>query len=275
MNTKIVKLFICPHAFFILIIIFLCRDNIHGQEGARALSLAKATVADQGFWSIMGNPAGLNGLQGIQGGLSIADHFLVSELREGTFALVVPVARSHSGFSLSRYGFGLYSENRAGIAYSGRILEKLFIGAELHYTWIVIGESREQEHLVNCNLGMIFEASESLFLGLHTGNPVSFFQEDPSELPFIRLGTKFLPSREWLILFEVNKTLYRPVSWKAGIEISLLQKVFLRTGISAPPLSLSFGAGFITGRFSIDLASAYHHILGFTPQLSIIYSLRK
>ncbi|MBU2649549.1 MAG: hypothetical protein KKA81_01325 [Bacteroidetes bacterium] len=275
MNTKIVKLFVCPYIFFILVTLFLFQGKVQGQTGARAASLANATVADNGFWAIMGNPAGLNGIQGIQGGLSIADRFLVSELRQGTFALAVPVNRAHTGFSLSRYGFGLYSENRAGIIYSGQILEKLCIGAELHYTWIVVGESKEQEHRVNCNLGMIFKANETLFLGLHTGNPVSFFQDDPTELPCIRLGAKFLPSQEWLILFEVDKTLYRPISWKAGMEISLLQQVFLRTGISVPPLSLSFGAGYINGHFTIDLASAYHYVLGFSPQLSIIYSFNK
>ena len=278
MNTKKSILFSKLICFFIFKLVLFYSAATNGQAGARSKALAESTVADYGFWAIGGNPAGLSTQNILEAGVAIENRFLIKELQGTELAVAYGGKLGSIAASLSRFGFSLYSENRFGLMYSRKLQEKLSIGIELHYQTLAIGEAKDKTRSGDFNLGLIYEISSRVKIGFHAGNPGSFLFSNTTknhETAFFRLGMGFEASENLRVLWETNKTIDQKPLWKCGLEIIPCEKFIIRTGLSVPPLSISFGSGFIIHRLHIDIASSYHYLLGFSPCLSIHYSLSK
>jgi hypothetical protein len=58
---------------------------------------------------------------------------------------------------------------------------------------------------------------------------------------------------------------------KTGIEYTILEKLFLRAGVSGKPYQLSAGIGFQVKKLTLDLATTYSQYLGNSPSVSFQY----
>ncbi|MEM9024528.1 MAG: hypothetical protein AAGB22_12350, partial [Bacteroidota bacterium] len=75
-----------------------------------------------------------------------------------------------------------------------------------------------------------------------------------------------------LVTAETEKDLDLDAQVKAGLEYQVLDQLFLRTGVSSQPFRYSFGFGFRWKAAQLDVATGYHSVLGFSPQLSAHYA---
>jgi hypothetical protein len=73
---------------------------------------------------------------------------------------------------------------------------------------------------------------------------------------------------------EIVKIEDQPVSINAGLQYNIAQKVFLRGGISTHTNNGYFGVGLQLGFARVDLNTAYHPQLGFTPGLLLLFNLK-
>jgi hypothetical protein len=91
----------------------------------------------------------------------------------------------------------------------------------------------------------------------------------------ISLGLAYELSTGILLSADCEKITNRPMRFKTGLEYNVRERLYLRVGMISRPFQFSFGFGFNTGRFRADLSSSYHRFLGFSPQLSVNYSITK
>jgi hypothetical protein len=78
-----------------------------------------------------------------------------------------------------------------------------------------------------------------------------------------------------LLVLESEKRLYAPLCIKGGLEIGFQQKIFLRTGFSLQPLTLTAGIGTRTHRLALDFATSYNPVFTMMYQGSAGYRLGK
>ena len=243
--------------------------------GARGLAMGDASVTFRDINSIFSNQAGLGFLTELSGTVFGESRFLVPEIKliHGGFAY--PTPSGTFGINLSYYGYDQYNEQKIGIAYARKLLDELTIGAQIDYI-----STRIQEYGNSSNftfeLGVQAQLLEVFRIGAHVFSPVRIKITEEDIIPtIIKIGAAWEGSEKVLISAEVEKDIDFPVSFKAGLEYLVVDQLALRAGVSTEPVQNSFGIGLYLGGLRIDLATAYHQVLGFTPSIGISFVNQK
>jgi len=246
--------------------------------GSRGLAMGSATVAISDFWSVFNNPAGTSWEKGISAGFSFENHFFLKELSYKIIGFTIPLKPGTIGIIASQYGNSLYSEIKAGISFSRKFGKYFSAAVQLDYFRVQIAESYGNKNLVSFEIGLLFKANRNISLGLHLLNPVPIkLTVHPVEyLPLVvRLGIAYSISTSFVAILEAEKDLINKLLIKAGAEYHFAKSFSARIGISTNPTIFTFGFGLNFGRFTLDFASGYHPVLGFTPSGSLVFSFQK
>lgn len=245
--------------------------------GARAVSLGHCSVSIADSWSAFNNQAGLAQLKSTSAGIYYENRFLVKELGLSAASFNMPLKQGTIALSVTHFGFEAWNENKFGFAYARAFGNKLSIGAQLDYLVISQEESYKTLNFITFEVGMILEVSGKFNLGIHAYNPInagiSEFTDEKCPGTF-RLGTLYKASGQFHVLAEVEKSTDSDPILRAGIEYEVLPATFIRTGISTEPSFWSFGAGTTFKRYTIDISSSFHAVLGFSPQISVTYKFK-
>ncbi len=236
--------------------------------------MANASVALSDFWAIQNNQAGLAFLKNISAGIYVENKFLVKELNYRIFGFCLPTRSGVFALNINYFGYNLYNESKLGIAYAKAFGDSFSAGIELNYMRIAIGEGYGNKNLVSFEFGLLYSPVEQLNIGFHAFNPTGIWLlalNDECLSTKFRLGITYQFSLNLLISIESEKQLSTKPSLKTGLEYNFNQKFFIRTGVSTNPVTYAFGAGLLLNKLRIDLASSIHQVLGYSPQLSIIY----
>jgi hypothetical protein len=75
------------------------------------------------------------------------------------------------------------------------------------------------------------------------------------------------------LTLETEKRLQAPLRVRGGVEVALKKKIFVRTGFSLQPLTLTVGIGIRTTRVRLDFASTYLSAFSLFHQASVAYRL--
>jgi hypothetical protein len=76
-------------------------------------------------------------------------------------------------------------------------------------------------------------------------------------------------SKKLLLLCEAEKNVDFPLRFKAGIEYQPIADFYFRGGFATEPIEYSFGVGYCYKKnYKLDIGSAYHQILGWSPHFS-------
>jgi len=74
---------------------------------------------------------------------------------------------------------------------------------------------------------------------------------------------------------EAEKTSAQKINIKGGIEYNPTSLIYIRVGGSSYPTQAAFGLGVNYNGLKIDISSAYHSILGLSPQIGLSYAFGK
>ncbi len=253
---------------------FTANDNF--PFGGRQAGMGNAAVSLYDFWGISHNQAGMARQENPAGGFYFENRFLAKEMGFGAGAFLLPAASGVFGVSLSYFGYSLYNESKVGIAYAQSFGDKLSAGVQLNYLYTFIGDGYGSSGNFAVEMGIIYELLPQLYIGAHVFNPTKakitsadgFGHE---YIPTIlRLGFSYAFSDRVLISLETEKDMEREPVFKGGLEYRLAEQFYIRGGLGTKPTQNTFGFGLHTGRFRIDLASSFHHVLGYSPQASIL-----
>jgi hypothetical protein len=243
--------------------------------GSRYQALADASVGLTGCWSVFGNQAGLAGIDRPEFGGSFQNRFLVAELSTSAGLFVFPVLSSVFAVSVYQFGKSPFRQDKIAIAYARRISPKLNFGIQFNYYRLFLSEDNRSAGSSGLELGIQYLLNDQLTLGFHILNPyetgIKTYSGNfryPSQINF---GTLYRISDSFCLTSELVNDFTRSFRIKTGLEYKILEKLFLRTGISGKPYHLSAGIGFQVRKLTLDLATTYNQYLGNSPSASFQY----
>lgn len=255
---------------------FASGDNF--SAGARAAAMGDASVTLADVFSTTTNQAGLAYVRQYTVGIFSDRKFLSAAINNFNLGAALPVEKVGTfGISANFYGYKYYNETKIGVAYARAFGEKVALGVQLDYLRFYVFEGGTRQ-LVTVEAGVQYKPWKVLTLGAHLYNPIPYSIEKiyKERLPTVlKFGLGYEPSRKVLLAVAYQQDIHYKPQFKAGIEYRPLKYVTARAGVQLLPFSASLGFGANVAGLNIDVAGAYHPVLGFTPQLALIYSFKK
>lgn len=249
-------------------------DPVGGARSA-ALGLASTTLTD--VWSAFNNQAGLADLEQISAGVLWENRFLMKELSTQGFALAIPTKSGTFALSGTTFGYNLYREGQYALSYGRKLSETFNAGLQIAYLTTSAGEGYGSTSAVAFQLGFIYELNEQVTLAAHAANPGRAPLNDFNNERYptmLKAGAAWKFSTKVSMLAEVAKDIEQDVAVRAALEYRVIEKLYVRGGVGGNDLQTSFGLGLVLDEFKIDLASAYHPTLGYSPQISLSYDVK-
>ena len=149
------------------------------------------------------------------------------------------------------------------------------VGIQLDYFSIGIGDNYGRANTFSGEIGVMAVLTKNLTVGAHLFNPsrTKIAAYNDEHLPTIlRFGASYKVSEKVLITSEMEKDIDQKAVFKSGLEYNITDPIFVRAGISSNPFVSSFGVVVRLKGFEFDIATAFHSVLGYTPQLSLGYT---
>ena len=246
--------------------------------GSRSHALGNASVAIDDIWAYHHNPANLVSVKKLGLGLSYENRFLLKELQSQGFVVALPLKVGVISFGLQSFGFKNFRTNRLGLGYSMKLAEFLSCGVQLNYHQVRLTDAYGRKDALTAELGLRANITDNWKVAFSVFNltrtKISEFGEDRLST-LMRLGTQYTFSEKVMLVAELEKNIEFPVRFKTGIEYSPIRKLFLRGGFATQPIEISAGLGYrFKEQFQLDLGSAYHQILGWSPNFSFTYLMK-
>ncbi len=262
-----------------IILLYLLTTNLkagNGNDaiGSRANSMGGFTTTLSDLWSTNNNQAGLGFVKDLSAGIYYENRFLLKETSLKAGALVLPLKAGAFGLSITSFGYSAYSENKVGLSYGIKLVEKFSVGIQLGYLNTKLTSEYGQHHAFTASIGIMGNLTKQLSMGVHVYNPnrSKLVEYNNEHIPTImKLGLDYKFSNKVILAVETEKELnFKPVV-KVGVEYHAVEMLYLRGGISSNPTMSSFGFGVKLKQFKLDVSSSFHQTLGLTPSLSLIY----
>ena len=245
--------------------------------GGRSAAMAHASVAFTDFWSLQNNQAGLAFYDHFAAGFYYENRFLVKTLSLNAGGVVIPVGTGAFAMNISYFGYSKYNESKIGVAYARSFGKVLAIGLQLDYLGTSIAEGYGRKGLVTFEVGLLSRINRHLTLGAHIFNPVNVKISDYDNEhipPDIRVGAAYALDDNVLVSVEVEKNMDFDPVLKMGLEYRIVKQVYVRGGVAGGPFTYFFGFGLSFDKLKIDFSSSIHQVLGYSPQISVVYSFR-
>jgi hypothetical protein len=241
--------------------------------GARGLGLGHATTGlHNDSWAIFSNPAMMNAETslGFYG------------LRNYGFANITDVAATGSvqtpfgiaGIGFQRYGDDLFNETKVRFGYKNE-WEMLHFGLVLNYNHLAIAQPYGSGGALGMNVGVAAQLLPTLWIGAKSTNinrPQYEFKTGAEDLPRdLSVGFSYLLEERALFVMDVVKDVRFPVSYHGGVEVTVIEDLVGRVGVTTEPLTYSFGFGYGRELWQVNVAVQHHELLGFSPGLDLLF----
>lgn len=267
--------FVRVHKMFFLAVLIPSLSyagNENYTTGSRTAALGGANVTLCDVWSANLNQAGLAYVDKYSFGVFYENRFMLSQTGLKTLVGAIPTKAGVFGFSVTQFGYSAYSEGKYGIAYARKLGNDVSVGFQLNYVTARAGDIYGSTNNVTAELGFRAKIIDNLYAAAHIYNlsHAKFDDFNNEYIPTIlRAGLEYNFSKRALIIAEAVHDARNPIQIKAGIEYNTQQKFYLRTGITTNPFSQAFGIGVKLKWLNLDAGTAYHYVLGFSPNMSL------
>ena len=229
-------------------------------------------------FSMTSNTASLAQLKSGGFGVYGERRFMLEELGQYTAVVALPT-KSYGTFAVQGDYFGSsgFNENQLGLAYARKVARMVDVGAKFNYHTVQVAGYGSASS-INFEVGTIFHLTERLHTGVHVYNPLSSklgSEGDERLASMYRVGLGYEVSDKVLVSTEIVKQEDVPVNINAGLHYNVVENIFIRAGISTGNNNSFIGAGIRFGSLRLDLNTAYHPQLGFTPGLLLLINFMK
>lgn len=246
--------------------------------GARSMSMGNASVTLDDVFAFQNNPGALGYLENFSFGISYENRFLLRDLQTQSLAVAIPLKAGVVSVGGHMFGGDGFRSYKAGMGYSLKLAEKLAAGIQLNYLGLSLPEGYGSKSAFSGAIGLLADISDQWKIGFSVYNlnraKLSDYQDDRFST-IARLGSSYKFSKKFILALELEKNVEHPLRIRSGAEYQLLDKFYLRGGFNTAPMEGSFGLGYSIKGIAINLGSAYHQILGWSPHFSLTYSTDK
>lgn len=250
-------------------------QNENDPTGARAAAMGGTSLGLTDVWAYHNNQAGLAAIESFTAGAFYENRFLVSGMSFQGFAVANPLGNGVVAVGYSGFGYSVYQENNVGAGYALNLTDNLSAGVRMNYhSTRIATDNYGRTGNVTAELGVQMRVSKNVTVSSHLFNPFRAQLNDFNDerLPtIIGLGAGYRISDELYAALEVEKDIEQKASFRAGVEYHPADILYVRVGTSSNPNLFSFGIGLEFNNLRFDLASSYHSLLGYTPQVSLTY----
>jgi hypothetical protein len=269
--------------FFLSVGCLLCTlitlgGNDNTPLGARSSAIGGASVTLDDVWATQNNQAALASMRNFSAGAFYENKFLLKELSSRAAAVVMPIKIGTIATLIHNFGYSQYQENKYSISFAKAFDPKFSMGIAMDWINIQLGDNQGKKNIFTSELGIFSKPLKNLTLGAHIFNPARIKLADYNNerlATILKLGGNYLFSKNVLMAIEAEKDISKKVIFKTGIEYRPVNQLYLRIGLSTNPILSSFGFGFNIKNVQLDVSAKYHQILGFSPQLGILYTHNK
>jgi hypothetical protein len=249
--------------------------QFNDNAGGRSSAMAGAYTALSDGWSAFHNQAGLNAVKTLDAGVYYENRFGLTTLSDKGLFVAARFGKGVIAGSFHSFGYSQYASSKGGISYAMGLGEKLDVGVQLNYYTILLGENYGRARALSAEGGFIYRLNNKLTLAGHISNPNRAKLSDylDERIPgVVRMGATYMLSKQVLLTGEVYKNTQTDASIRAGLEYRISEFIALRGGWASVPRQFTFGFGWKLNEWMMDMAAAYHPVLGFNPHLSFNYS---
>lgn len=239
--------------------------------GARELAVGQATTAlHDTDWSMFGNPA-----------LMPADHRAVSffgvryfgltEITDMAMSVAYPTTFGTLGAGAHRYGDDLFNENRMRLGYK-HSFSGFHFGAILNYSHVAMGGGYGSAGALGVDVGLAAAIVSDLWIGAKATNvnQPEYGSLNNEKLPReLSIGFSYQLSDIALFTSDVVKDVQFPISYRSGVEVSIIEGLIGRAGFTTEPLTFSGGFGYNAKLWAVNIAVQRHEnrALGYSPAI--------
>ncbi|MBS1599541.1 MAG: hypothetical protein JST75_15055 [Bacteroidetes bacterium] len=222
-------------------------------------------------FSFTNNPAILPSQKKLAAGFYSERRFALKELSFHSLVATLPVKSDLFGLELNHFGFTDYNESKLGIAYGKKLGSLIDIGIQFDYNLFHIAGYKDVS-VINGELGIVLHPSEKINIGMHIFNPFGGKINTKERLAsIVCFGVGYEASEQVCIHAEIKKEENVPVYINAGLRYAFAKQFFAGIGIETSSASPYACAGFFWKNIRMDIGTAYHLQIGFTPSLRLLF----
>jgi hypothetical protein len=243
--------------------------------GGRSNSIANAAVALSDAWSFHHNPGALADVSKMAIGVSYENRFLLRELQSQGFVYIQPLKKGVISLGAQSYGYTHFRTFRGGLGYSMKLSEKFMAGVQMNYQTLRLIEAYGSKQALTAEFGILGHLTDQWSVGMSVFNlgraKLSVFEDDRFST-IMRLGTSYVFSGKLTVVAEAEKNLEYALRLKAGLDYMVARSFYFRAGVATQPVEVTFGFGHKMKSFQLDLGSAHHQQLGWSPHFGLTFT---
>lgn len=248
-------------------------DISNGYESGNVTRLSQAGPKVLSFTS---NAAMLAAATSPAVGIEAERKFLLKELSTYQFACWIPLRPGAVGI-VGNYSGNLWlNTSRIGIAYGRALGEKVQVGLQFNYNSLKAGDIYGSASVLTCDASAIIKLTQQLRSAFKVSSMSAFnsVKNEPAPLNIdwalaYDLSDKFFAG----LLFQ--KKVGIPFTVAFGFRYRMIPLLFVSTNIESSMQAISVNVGLQRGPMCFEIGSHWQSQLGFSPNMSMIYSIRK
>ena len=240
--------------------------------GARAMGLgsSSATLADE--WSLFNNVGGLGKVTQASANFAYEIQPALTGANRMAASVLTPTKIGTVGLGVFRFGDEVYNEHMVSVGF-GSSVGNTSLGAKINYV-----QYRAENFGVNTapslDFGGITKISSQISVGAYITNLTQSKLIGTERLPTkLVAGLGLQASDKIFIATEIEKDLDYQITMRTGLEYTIYNKVFFRTGFNVNPNAAYFGIGAQKRNIKFDFALKFNQPMGSSCQASAIYLL--
>jgi hypothetical protein len=258
-------------AFIRTVLLFLLSANtVYSQFsiGAAPASMGyTGTALKNSSWAVFNNPAWISTEKKT---VSFFVHRFAGlhELTDISASFSAPLPFGAAAAGIHRFGYDLYSEYRISTAYKKQ-LDSVHAGIVIAYHHVTIGGGYGSAGAAGISAGIGIELTQNIHLGIRSGylNRPKLGNSDEPVTSAASAGFRYIISERAYLTGDIVKEPNFPLSGRAGFELQLSDAFCLRSGLSDQPSIYSFGVGYNTGAFAVNLGVQQNALLGLSAAM--------
>ena len=254
-----------------LIFIFSYGNDLKAQAviGARELAMGQATTALQETdWSMFANPAMMSGENPTASFFGVR-YFGFSDVTDIAVSVTYPTGIGVLGAGVHRYGLEKFNENRIRLGYKNSVMGFHF-GVIANYSHVSQDIENGSAGAFGVDVGVAAPILPNLWIGAKAINinQPTYGSRNNEKLPRdLSVGLSYRLSDVALFSSDVYKDVNFPISYRGGVEVTIIEGLVGRAGITTTPQTFTAGFGYTGSSWSVNVAVQRHEnqVLGYSP----------
>lgn len=262
-----------------LFVLFFVSINIHAVDNLRILDIRSLGMGGNGVTqSVLFNPALVTLHTDKVIHCEYFNRYGVKELGTMGVGFVYPNQFLSAAVDISSFGYDQYRETLFRLSLGKQLNDRWRIGVGFQCKILQTELWNEVPKQLSADLGILFAPVDKVLIGMLIMNfPSATIHKNTSEINCftgysVQIGFQWEIINSLLIVGTVESNKRQTWVGNMGIEYAPFRNFHIRVGIQTDPLLPALGIGYRLARFSIDVATVYHSVLGISSGLGLSYS---